>query len=51
MFRSPLRAPTEPALRSPFAPGGGGEPPEYVGNDLTLDTDLLSLDADTLTLE
>lgn len=51
MLRSPLRPALSPALRSPLEPGVGGAPPEYDGNDLTLDTDLLSLDADTLTLE
>ncbi len=50
-LKSTLRSSVNPALRSPLEPGVGGAPPEYVGNDLTLDTDLLSLDADTLTLE
>lgn len=52
MLREPLRDPLQRPLRGPLEPGvGGAAPPEYVGNDLTLDLDLLSLDADTLTLE
>jgi hypothetical protein len=51
MTESPLRSVFESAVRSPLDRGVGGAPPEYVGNDLTLDADLLSLDADTLTLE
>lgn len=51
-LRSPLRSPLQPATRSPFEVRvGGSAPPEYDGNDLTLDADVLSLDADTLTLE